>query len=38
MTGSGEDQAPEHWDEAVASPGWVRLLASGAQIIARVIE
>jgi hypothetical protein len=38
MTGSGEDQAPERWDEAVASTGWVRLLAPGADIRARVIE
>lgn len=32
------DLAPEHWDEAVASTGSVRLLASGVPITAQVIE
>lgn len=38
MTGSGEDLAPERWDEAVASTRSVRLLTSGALITASVIE
>lgn len=38
MTGSGEDLAPERWDEAVASTRRVRLLTSGALITASVIE
>jgi hypothetical protein len=38
MTGSGQDLAPERWEEAVASAGSVRLLATGAHIIAPVID
>lgn len=37
-TGSGEDLAPERWDETVASTGTVRLVAPGTRIIASVIE
>ncbi len=37
MTGAGEDVAPEHWDDAVASTGSVRLVVQGAHIVAPVI-
>jgi hypothetical protein len=37
MASPDEDLAPERWDEAVASTGSVRLLASGARVIAPVI-
>jgi hypothetical protein len=38
MDSPGADLAPEGWDEAVASTGSVRLLASGVRITAHVIE
>jgi len=38
MTSSGEDLAPERWDESVTSTGSVWLLASGSRIAASVIE
>ena len=37
VTSSGEDLAPEGWDESVTSSGSVRLLASGSRITASVI-
>lgn len=38
MDSPDADLAPEGWDEAVASTGSVRLLASGVPITAQVIE
>lgn len=38
IAGSGEDLAPDRWDDVVASAGAVRVLASGADIVAPVIE
>lgn len=38
MDSPDADLAPRRWDEAVASTGSVRLLASGVRITAHVIE
>jgi hypothetical protein len=37
-TSPNGDLAPEGWDAAVASVGSVRVLASGARVVATVIE